>query len=177
MNQIFTFLLDLPHATRGLVQQNAEGDYLIFINSRYNTSQQREIFNREVRCLLLGHHCVEGQSIGQIECDAPDKQALLNRIKLVEKHGLPLTSSLLLGATRPEHSPPKRVPPAPLEREDDFLHYHLHQSMRLLRRVEAVLRHNARAAHHADALADAQDRYEDHLLGIQRLQNGPILPL
>jgi len=42
--------LDLPYGIRGYVREDSEGDYNIYINSRYSEEEQRKILAHE-----LGH--------------------------------------------------------------------------------------------------------------------------
>lgn len=67
MNEIFSVLVDLPVSVRGSVQPDENGDYTVFINSRYNYDQCKDIFNHEVRHLLLGHHQQQDRPIQEIE--------------------------------------------------------------------------------------------------------------
>lgn len=106
MNNITVYVLDMPEAVKGLVRPTPEGDYLIFINARYNAAQQQEIYEHEVRHLLLDHHYAEGKHIGQIELEAGDKTALLGKIKQVERSGLPLTRAIVAPAATQRPAPP-----------------------------------------------------------------------
>lgn len=103
MNDVFVYLIQMRPSVKGTVVTDENGDYTIYINSLYNTSQQQEIYNHEVRHILHNHHyLVEG--IEKVECEANDKAALLGKIKKVEQSGLPLQQAIL-------QPPPRRPVP------------------------------------------------------------------
>lgn len=95
MNEIAIYYENLPPAVRGFVEVDAEGDYSIFINARYNHEQQQEIYAHEMAHILKNHHYRYDDSVQQVESEAEDRAALLRRIKKVESSGLPLTGAIL----------------------------------------------------------------------------------
>jgi hypothetical protein len=106
MNDIFLRYVQFDPDVKGVVVPLAEGDYRIYINSIYNADQQREVFNHEMRHLLLNHHRDE-RPVAQLEAEAAAKGALLEKIKDAEAVGLPLETAII----RP--APPAARSPAP----------------------------------------------------------------
>lgn len=105
MNDIFSRAIAMPLAVQGMVATTPEGDYQIIINAAYSLEKQREIFNHEMRHILLGHYQQQTRSLAAQEWEANDKQLLLEKIKEAERTGLPLINGLLRGLEEPPASP------------------------------------------------------------------------
>lgn len=88
MNEVFTVHLALPLAVKGAVLPTPEGDYRIVINSAYNAETQREIFNHEMRHILLGHLHSTG-ALRLAERKANTKTLLVRQIRSCARAGLP----------------------------------------------------------------------------------------
>lgn len=76
MNDIFVRLIDVPVDLKGLVKEDANGDYNIFINARYNYDQQLETYFHEEAHARLGH-LHSDKDIEEIEEEAQKEAAAL----------------------------------------------------------------------------------------------------
>lgn len=111
MNDIFTYYTQLPPAVKGVVVPDANGDYTIYINSIYNHQQHLEVFNHEMRHILLGHHNQE-RPVQALEAEANNRSLLLQKIKQAEEQGLPLVNGVL-APQKPAAPPQSKPAPAP----------------------------------------------------------------
>lgn len=111
MNDVFTQFLQMPEGVKGLVLPTPDGDYQIIINAAYNRPQRLEIFNHEMRHLLLGHHQQQGAPLRQLEEEAADKTQLLAAIKRAEENGLPLETAIFRPAADGAGQAPQNAPP------------------------------------------------------------------
>lgn len=76
MNDIIVRLIDVPVDLKGLVKEDANGDYNIYLNARYNYDQQLETYFHEEAHARLGHlHC--DRDIDEIEEEAQKEAAAL----------------------------------------------------------------------------------------------------
>lgn len=118
MDQVFTYLLDLPPAVKGVVHPCGNGDYTIYINSRYNEHQRYEIFQHEVRHILLGHFDDEHTVLSAAE------QAAATPAPRLQPH----IQSAAGGLLPPVHTLPTRTShPVPLVPAEDPLSHILHE--------------------------------------------------
>lgn len=76
MNDIIVRLIDVPVDLKGLVKEDANGDYNIFINARYNYDQQLETYFHEEAHARLGH-LHSDKDIEEIEEEAQKEAAAL----------------------------------------------------------------------------------------------------
>ncbi|MDL2324022.1 hypothetical protein LJC61_02565 [Ruminococcaceae bacterium OttesenSCG-928-A16] len=90
MNEIFTYIINLPVSNKGQVRLLPDGDYAVFINSNLSVEQQIEAYNHEVRHIISGHYEQLERPIAAIEGEAKTEGLLADEIKQVSKTGLPL---------------------------------------------------------------------------------------
>lgn len=87
MNDFFATYLPLPLSVKGAVLPTPEGDYQIIINSAYDTETQREIFNHEMRHILMGH--LHGTAnLADAEAAANNSSLLSNQIETASLTGI-----------------------------------------------------------------------------------------
>ncbi len=55
MNEIFVRLIDVPVDLKGLIKEDANGDYNIYLTERYHYDQQLEPYFHEEAHARLGH--------------------------------------------------------------------------------------------------------------------------
>ncbi|MDL2324278.1 hypothetical protein LJC61_03900 [Ruminococcaceae bacterium OttesenSCG-928-A16] len=113
MNDIFSLAIAMPLGVQGLVATTPEGDYQIILNAAYSFEKQREIFNHEMRHVLLGHYQQALRPLHAQEAEADDKMLILDKIKTAEKNGLPLISGLLRNKSLAAPSAYEEKPPQP----------------------------------------------------------------
>lgn len=55
MNEIYVRLVDVPVDVRGIVKEDSNGDYNIYLNARYALEQQMMTYLHELAHIDLGH--------------------------------------------------------------------------------------------------------------------------
>lgn len=113
MNDVFTVAIPLPPSVQGMVATTPDGDYQIFINAGYSLEKQREIFDHEMRHILLGHYQQNERPIAIQECEADDKQLILDKIRQAQQQGLPLINGLLRSGGVKQVAPVAGAQPLP----------------------------------------------------------------
>lgn len=73
MNEIIVRLVDFPVDVRGLIKEDSNGDYNIYINARYTDAEQLKTWLHETAHARLGH-LHSNRPIEEIEEEA-DKNA------------------------------------------------------------------------------------------------------
>ncbi len=53
-----------------MASQDENGDFTIYINNTYNAEQQREIYEHELRHVLMGHHSQSRRPLASLEAEA-----------------------------------------------------------------------------------------------------------
>lgn len=89
MDNISVHLVQLPLAVKGVVSPSADGDYTIYINSLYNDVQRREIYDHEMRHILLGHYAQPDRPVTHQEAEASEATLLKSQIVDATLRGLP----------------------------------------------------------------------------------------
>ncbi len=69
MNDIIVRLVDVPVDLKGIVKEDSNGDYNIYINARHSSSVQLETYFHEEAHARLGH-LHSDKSIEEIELEA-----------------------------------------------------------------------------------------------------------
>lgn len=85
MNEIFVRLVDFPVDIRGMIKEDSNGDYNIYINARYTDEEQLKTWLHEAAHARLGH-LHSDRPIDEIEEEA-DKKA---ETMLGERQSFPL---------------------------------------------------------------------------------------
>lgn len=70
MNDIITRLIDVPTELKGVVKEDPDGDYNIYINARLSEPEQVAAFLHEMRHIEYGHLHDDTKTLEQIEREA-----------------------------------------------------------------------------------------------------------
>lgn len=146
MNEINVVLVDLPPGAKGCVVPEADGSYTVYINARYNAEQQTDIYNHEMKHLLLGHYEAQAKTIAEIENEASTPGLLQSKIEQYSRYGFipfPRPAAALPSADLPRPPPAE----ATFALEDDLL-------QAWFDRTEAIQRRR-------EFFSDYSEQYED----------------
>lgn len=114
MNDVFVSRLRLPLAVKGMVATTAEGDYQIILNDAYDSETQRQVYNHEMRHILMGHlHTSQQMTLELAEHQANDASLLCDGIRQAATAGFSGRFPAPPPAAGPTPTPPSRLAAAP----------------------------------------------------------------